>query len=405
MPARRPAPPAKLPEYIVEDTAALAECLDHLATQAHVGFDTEFVGEETYRPDLCLIQLSTSERLYLVDPLKCGSLAEFWAVLADPMRQVIVHAGREELRACTFALGRPPAHVFDVQIAAGLVGMQYPIGYGALTLEQLGVRANKDETLTDWRRRPLTAAQQQYAYDDVRYLLPLWRKLHDRLRRLNREDWAAEEFAAFVRKCITDEPAVEKWRKLKGIGGLSRRELAVVRELYVWRDSVAARQNRPPRSVLRDEILVDVGRRAPTKEEDVALIRGLPKGLVSGLMDAIRMAKNLVPAEYPEPGERDNDQPHVQLLASLLNIVLAEWSMRNHLAPNQVATMSDLKSVVRARQPCGPVSYESVLFTGWRQRVVLPELEAFLDGQRTLVVSDAANPQPIRVTSSVPSAL
>jgi ribonuclease D len=387
----------QLPEIIVEDTAGLRECLDHLQTQAHVGYDTEFVGEETYRPDLCLIQLSTNERLFLVDPLRCGALDAFWAVLADPARQVIVHAGREELRACQFALGRPPAHVFDVQIAAGLIGLQYPIGYAALSLELLGVRANKGETLTDWRRRPLTAAQQKYAFDDVRFLLPMWKKLHDRLRRLNREDWAAEDFAGFVRRSIGDEPAVEKWRKLKGLGGLSRRELAAARELYVWRDSIAAKQNRPPRSVLRDEILVDVARRTPSREEDVASIRGLAKSLVPGLIDAIRKARGLLPAEYPEPAERENDPPHVLLLASLLNVVLAEWCARNHLATNQVATMADLKAVVRARQPWGGDAADSPLFAGWRQRVVLPELEAFLDGKRTLAVSDPANAHPIKV--------
>ena len=400
MPARRPTPLPRLPEIIVEDAAALGECLHHLATQAHVGFDTEFVGEETYRPDLCLIQLATNERLYLVDPLSCGSLDSFWNVLADPALQVIVHAGREELRACQFGLGRPPAHVFDVQIAAGLIGLQYPIGYAALTMELIGVRANKGETLTDWRRRPLTPAQMQYAFDDVRYLLPLWRKLHDRLRRLVREDWAAEEFAASVKRSITDEPAVEKWRKLKGLGGLSRRELAVARELYVWRDSIAAKQNRPPRSVLRDEILINIARRGPTREEDLAVFRGVARNLVPGLLDAMRKAKGLAPADYPEPGERDNDLPHVLLLSSLLNVVLAEWSVRNHLAPNQVATMADLKAVVRTRQPGSQPASDSQLFQGWRSRVVLPELSAFLDGQRTLIVNDPASQHPIRVTAT-----
>lgn len=397
MPSRRPPPPLpRLPEIIVEDASALGDCLQHLATQAHVGFDTEFVGEDTYRPDLCLIQLSTSEHLYLIDPLSCGSLDAFWNVLADPSRQVIVHAGREELRACTFAIGRPPAHVFDLQIAAGLVGLQYPIGYGALVLELCNVRMNKGETLTDWRRRPLTPSQQHYAFDDVRYLLPMWRKLHDRLRRLNREDWAAEDFAAFVRRSTVDEPAVEKWRKLKGLGGLSRRELATARELYVWRDSIAMKQNRPPRSVLRDEVLAEIAKRTPTKEEDVNTMRGLAKSLVPGLMDAIRKAKSLAPADYPEPTERDNDPQHVQLLASLLNIVLQEWCSRNHLAPNQVATMSDLKTLVRSRQPWG--KDVELPFEGWRQRVVLPELFAFLDGHRSLLVHDPANAQPIRVS-------
>lgn len=398
MPARRSPGLPRIPEIIIEDVSALTECLDHLATQAHIGFDTEFVGEDTYRPDLCLIQVSTHDRLFLIDPLNVGPLDQFWSVLADPARQVIVHAGREELRACTFALGRPPAHVFDLQIAAGLIGLQYPIGYAPLVMELFNVKMSKGETLTDWRRRPLSESQRHYAFDDVRYLLPMWKKLHDKLRRLNREDWAAEDFAALVRRSIGDEPAVEKWRKLKGLGGCTRRELATAREIYLWRDNIAAKQNRPPRSVLRDEVLSEIARRAPAKEDDVTPLRGLAKSLVPGLLETIRKVKSLPPADYPQPLERDNDPPHVQLLASLLNIVLSEWCVRNHLATNQVATMSDLKAIVRSRQPWG--RRHELPFDGWRKHVVLPELEAFLDGYRNLIVCDPASATPIRVANA-----
>ncbi|CAN5208882.1 HRDC domain-containing protein [soil metagenome] len=396
MPNRRPTPIPDLEEYYVADAAALQECLTHLRTAAHIGFDTEFVGEETYRPELCLVQISTSERLYLIDPLTCGNLVPFWEVLADPARQVIMHAGREELRQCHFALGHPPAHVFDVQLAAGLCGYSWPMGYGNIVQELLDIRTKKGETLTDWRRRPLSPAQIQYAYDDVRFLLPMWKKLHGKLQRLNREDWAAEEFAVFVKKSVTDDPAVEKWRKLKGLGGLHRKELAVARELYVWRDSVASRQNRPQRTVIRDEILVEVARRGPTTEEDAASMRGLPRGLIAGMLEAVKKAKGLPNNQHPEPIERDNDLPHVQLLATLLNVVLAEWCSRNKLAPNLVATMTDLRGLVRARQPDGSPP-EGQLLQGWRQRAVLPELEAFLDGRRSMIVADAANPLPLTV--------
>jgi ribonuclease D len=334
--------------------------------------------------------------LYVIDPLPCGSLAPLWELLADPARVVILHAGREELRACHFAIGRTPAHIFDIQLAAGLVGHTWPMGYGTIVQELLGVRTGKGETLTDWRRRPLTPAQLKYAFDDVRFLIPIWKKLHDKLRRLNREDWAAEEFAAFARKSMGEDAAAEKWRKLKGLGGLNRKELAVARSLHAWRDAVAERQNRPVRSVIRDEVLVELAKRGPTTEDAVLGLRGVPKGLVLTLIDAIRAAKGLPASEHPVPQERDNDPAHVQLLATLLNVILQAWCAKNKLAPNLVATMSDLRGLVRSRQP-GGVLEQSQLTQGWRERAVLPELMAFLNGHRSLIVADAASQHPLTV--------
>lgn len=402
MPSRRPAAVAKLPEHVVTHPAMLVAALDHLRASTHLAFDTEFVGEDTYRPDLCLVQVATAEQLYLLDPLSCGPLDAFWELLTDPNRVVIVHAGREEMRMCQFGIGRPPAHVFDVQLAAGLVGFSYPIGYAGLVQELLGQRAQKGETLTDWRRRPLTPAQQRYAFDDVRFLIPLWKRLHDRLRKLNREDWAAEEFAAFVKRSVTDDPAVEKWRRVKGLGGLDRRELAIAREMYVWRDAAAARLNRPPRTLLRDDLIAEIARRAPAKPDDLHALRGIPKAEANHILEAVRRAKALAPADLPEPAERENDPPHVQLLASLLGVVLSEWCGRNRIASNLVATMSDLRDLVRARQPGGALPGDSSLLTGWRQRAVLPELEAFLDGKRVLAVENPAAPHPLKV-SAVPT--
>jgi ribonuclease D len=252
---RRSSKSPPLPENLVTHPAQLVACLDHLAQAPAIGFDTEFVGEDAYRPELCLVQVATAEKLFVIDPFSCGPLDRFWQLLLDPAKTVVVHAGREDIRMCHFQVGRPPANVFDVQLAAGLVGFAYPMGYAGLVQDLLGQRMTKGETLTDWRRRPLLPAQVRYAFDDVRYLLPAWRKLTDRLRRFDRLAWAAEEFAGFVRKAIGEDVSVEKWRKLKGIGTLDRRGLAIAREVFAWREAFAERVNRPPRMLLRDDLI------------------------------------------------------------------------------------------------------------------------------------------------------
>ena len=278
MARRRPFQPPALPEHVIDRPDRLPACIDHLRASDHVGFDTEFVGEDSYRPDLCLVQIATREHLFLIDPLGCGPLDEFWDLLHDPNRVVVVHAGREEVRMCRFATGRPPTNVADVQVAAALVGMPYPIGYAGLVQEVLGARAHKGETLTDWRRRPLTPNQMRYAFDDVRYLLPMWERLSDRLKGLKRGAWAVEEFKTFVNRAVADDPAVEKWRRLKGLGGLDRRELAVARGVFVWREEFAARLNRPPRVLLRDDLIVEIARRATRNPDDLHSLRGVPRG-------------------------------------------------------------------------------------------------------------------------------
>src|SRR3954447_25199172 len=171
-------------EAIVTRAEELVACCQHLAHSPVIGFDTEFIGEQTFVPQLCLIQVATSERLTLIDPLTVGSLDMFWEIVTDPQRTVVAHAAREEIRICQRSCGRLPHGIFDLQVAAGLVGLGYPLGHGPLVNKLLNIRLMKGETLTDWKKRPLTQKQIQYAFDDVRYLLPSWQALRDQLVQL-----------------------------------------------------------------------------------------------------------------------------------------------------------------------------------------------------------------------------
>ena len=148
----------------------------------------------------------------------------------DPAVVDVVHAGREEVRLCRLWTGQTPGNLFDLQLAAGLVGLTYPLGHGPLIGQVLGVHLSKGETLTEWRRRPLTPEQIRYAFDDVRCLLPAWKKLSGTPRKAGPDGVAREEFDRLARTASPEEPAAEeRWRKLRGLGSLDRRRLAVVR--------------------------------------------------------------------------------------------------------------------------------------------------------------------------------
>src|SRR5881392_5260 len=120
---------AEIQEQILTRPQELAECCAYLAACRQFGFDTEFVGEDTYHPRLCLVQVATAERLILIDPLTVGPLDAFWQLVTDPNRLVVVHAGREEVRLCHLWTGRVPGNLFDLQIAAGMIGMTYPLSH------------------------------------------------------------------------------------------------------------------------------------------------------------------------------------------------------------------------------------------------------------------------------------
>ena len=393
---------AEITEEIIDSADGLARCCAYLSTQPTIGMDTEFVGEETYHPKLCLVQVSTPDRLYLLDPFATGPLDAFWNLMLDPARVVVVHAGREEVRLCRQGIGQVPANLFDLQLAAGLVGMTYPLGHGPLVNQLLGVRLSKAETLTEWRRRPLTEEQIRYAYDDVRYLLRCHGKIADRLDRLGRSDWAREEFARLSNAASPEDPALEeRWRKLKGISSFDRRRLAVVRALHQWREDRAAEVNRPARTVIRDDLLVEIVRRNPSKPSDLQVVRGLPSRDLDAIVAAVAKAKVLPPDQHPAAFDREQDPPQLATIAGVVIAVFTDLCTRQQLASNLVASNNDLRILVRARLAGESLPDDIPLTRGWRASHILPEVQAVLEGRRTVRIADLRSETPL-ATFEVP---
>jgi len=371
-----------LTEQVITQAEELAECCSYLSSCGHFGFDTEFVGEDSYHPILCLVQVATKDRLILIDPLTAGPLDAFWQLVVNPKIEVIVHAGREEVRLCHLWTGERPGNLFDLQIAAGLVGLNYPIGHGTLVNQLLQIRLSKAETLTEWRNRPLSNDQIRYAFDDVRYLLPLWERLTQRLQKLGRLDWAREEFARLGNVAAPDEPNGERWRKLRGLNVLDRKRLAIVRELFAWREKKAAQTNRPVRSLIRDDLVVEIAKRNSSRERELAVIRGLQKRDLGEICAVIERARALPPEQWPIFIDRDQDPPQVQLVAGLLTAALGDLCARSQLSQSLVASSQDVKQLVRSRFLGQELPDDFLLGQGWRGAHILPDLLSLLEGRR-----------------------
>ncbi len=386
-------------EIVVADPAALEACCAHLATTSLLGLDTEFVGETSYHPELCLIQVATESALYLIDPFAFDSLDAFWKFIVSPTHQVIVHAGREEVRLCHRAFGQVPARLFDLQIAAGLVGLPYPLGHGALVYHVLGKKLSKGETLTEWRRRPLTPSQMHYAFDDVRYLLAIQTKLDERLVRLGRRAWAEEEFQRLTQAATPEAPTTEavgeRWRKLRGASSLDRRRLAVLRELFVWREQTAHELNRPARVIVRDDLLVEIARRPAKSSRDLKVVRGLAHKHLDEIFAAIERGRALPQESCPVPSEREQDPPQVGLAVGILQAALYDYATKEHLASNLIASSQDLKTLVRGYAQGNADGSETLLRRGWRAEHILPHLRAILEGRRGLRIADLRKDAPL----------
>jgi ribonuclease D len=371
---------------------------DELSRADVIGFDTEFVSEHTYRSQLCLVQVCAGDKLAVIDPLApgIGSLSQFWEVLAAAGHQTVVHAGREEFVFSLLTVGKRPANLVDIQIAAGLVSGEYPAGYGALLNRLLNKIAQKGETRTDWRKRPLSKPQMEYALDDVRYLMPLRDKLLDKLTKLNRLSWFEAEMKAFqddVEASLTRE----RWRRVSGISGLSTRSMAIVRELCRWRDSVAERRDLPTRFVLRDDLIVELAKRRSADPRQIRAIRGMERTELQREMheiaDAIDRALKLPESELPQ-NERREVPNQINVLGQFLSTALTSLCRSLSLAPALVGTPGDVRDLIAFRLGYGD-GQPPALAQGWRAEVVGSLIDDLLSGKLSIRITDPLSDHPL----------
>jgi ribonuclease D len=345
------------------------------------------------------VQVATRERLAVVDPLAIHDLAPFWDVVTDPAVEVIMHASGEDLRICRFHTGRLPARVVDVQVAAGLVGYGYPLSLGNLVRQELGISLPGSETRTDWRRRPLSPAQVRYALDDVVHLLDLADRLGSRLAEWGRADWAEDEYGRLMASIDARTDDEERWRRLPGLHQLSRRGLEIARRLAEWRRDEARRQNRPIRQVLRDDLLVAIAKRQPSKRSDLEALRDFnrPHLLARGreILDLIAEAQRVPAESLPEHAERFEEGPGLAMVVSLLSAALARCCAERRVSPALVGTTADLKAVIRWHADGQPETVRPDLLRGWRDAVCGQTLLDILDGRRVLRVVDPAADVPV----------
>jgi ribonuclease D len=391
--------PTQTDVVFVEDKRGLAAAVQAIGQAPVVGFDTEFVGESTYEPQLCLLQVSTPERILLIDPLSRIDLREFWLMLTAPGREVVSFGAREELLFCLRYAARLPGSLFDPQVAAGLVGFGYPLSHTNFVRRVLNIDLEPSEAYTDWLRRPLSGQQLRYAAADVRHLLAAHRALIDRAERMGRLGWIKSECERLV-ELVTESQREERWWRLPGISRLDGRTLAVLRELWRWRENRARAANLPPRRVMADALLVQIARRSPRDIGGLVALRGMARGHLRNagaeIIAAVRAGLSVLEEELPAlvAPVRHDDPPQVAILVQLLTIFVKTIAFELQVDASLLAATSDLQEVVRWHLGSVDDGPPQVL-TGWRGEILEPVLVELLEGKRSVRVGDVTSPSPI----------
>ena len=363
-------------EYL-DTVADVEKFTSEIATTREIALDTEGASFHRFVDRVYLLQLSTRTRHAVIDPLPIGAPAGLGALLEDPAVEVVFHDADYDLRLLQQDYGWHIRTIFDTRIAAQLLGYT-AFGLAALLERFFDVKLDKKHQRADWSMRPLTVDMLDYAAQDTRWLLQLKDHMASELERMGRTAWAREEFALLEGTRWTDEEPGTSYLRLKGARDLSRRELAVLRELVPWRDAVAGELDRATFRVLGNEQLLDISRSQPQTKEALGKIKGMPRAILeqrgADLLDAVRRALAVPEPElpkFPRVARWDRD-PDFDSRVSALKTARDAAAKRLELDPGVLCSRDRLEAVARRN----PATVEEVAEVPELRRWQVSELAA-----------------------------
>jgi ribonuclease D len=297
------------PPIWVNTKQLLLKMIEDLAAQTRVAVDTESNSLHAFREQVCLMQFSSTNADYLVDPLELKDLSPLAPIFSNPHIEKIFHAAEYDLVCLRRDFNFTFANLFDTMQAARVLG--YPaVGLDRLLGEKFKIQMDKRHQKANWAARPLTKEQIHYARLDTHYLFNLRDVLEKELRESERFEFAKEDF---VRACLVDEQkqkvSGESWERFAGRKDLSLRELTILSYLCKWRDKEAEKLNRPPYKVIMDDVFVLLSKNPPEKKVDLSAV-GLSEKQIGlwgdGVLAAIRRGQEAPLVERKQTEAKDD---------------------------------------------------------------------------------------------------
>jgi ribonuclease D len=337
----------------LDNDADVARFVEGIGRPRELAIDTEGASFHRFVDRIYLIQLSTRDRHAIIDPLPLGKVPELGSLLEDPKVEVVFHDADYDLRLLHQDYGWQVRNIFDTRVSAQLLGIT-AFGLGALLERSFGLKLDKKFQRADWSLRPLTPGMLDYAAEDTLHLLGLRDEMKNELEKKGRWAWAAEEFQRLEGTRWEPEEPGSAFLRVKGARDLTRRELAILRELVMWRDSVALQLDRATFRVVANDVLLEIARTAPATADALGTIKGMPRGMIErGAADVLSAVKAglAVPdaqlPKFPRAARWDKD-PDFDAKVGKLKAVRDEAAKRLELDPGVLCSRERMEAIARA---------------------------------------------------------
>ncbi|MBT1153982.1 ribonuclease D [Aminobacter anthyllidis] len=334
-----------------------------------VTVDTEFIRETTFWPELCLIQMAAPGVSALVDPLAPGlDLKPFFALMANEAVTKVFHAARQDIEIVFHLGGLIPHPVFDTQVAAMVCGFGDSVSYEQIVQKITGGRIDKSSRFTDWRHRPLSEKQLDYALADVTHLIDVYQHLVAELEREGRAHWLNEEMEVLTSRETYDPHPEDAWKRLK-MRLRKPQELAIVQAVAAWREREARERNVPRGRVLKDDAIYEVAQQAPRDAVGLSRLRTTPKGWersssATALLTVVNAALDMPREQMPKLPKTFQPPEGSSAASELLKVLLRLVSEKEGVAPKVLASGDDIDRIAAEGEAADVPALQ-----GWRRSV------------------------------------
>jgi ribonuclease D len=359
-----------------------------LSRDSFVTVDTEFMREQTFWPELCLIQIAGAEREAIIDPLAEGlSLKPFFDLMANKKVVKVFHAARQDLEIIWLKAKLIPEPIFDTQVAAMVCGFGDQVSYEALARRIAKVQIDKSSRFTDWSRRPLSQKQLAYALSDVIHLRPIYEKLRALLDKSGREPWLEEELAVLTSPSTYEAHPEEAWKRVK-FRPRNRKQLAILMTLSAWREREAQERNVPRSRILKDDAIAEAATQAPQDIAALKSLRALPRGYATSRVgEAVlkQVAAGLAMDAEQLPKLKADDAPLTEtasVISDVLKLALKVVCEKEGIAPRIVANSGDLDAIAMDDAADIP------LLKGWRRKLFGETAIRIKSGEMAIVLEN-----------------
>lgn len=366
-------PSANTPKVITQPSE-LINFIESISTSPWLALDTEFMRESTYYPELCLIQIATENVSACIDVLSLEHIDPLLSLLKKPDQIKIFHSCRQDLEVLFATYNLIPQPLFDTQVSASILGLDEQISYAELVSQICNVQLDKSESRTDWKKRPLTQAQIDYALDDVNHLGALYLELIETLRTKDRLYWLEEECEQLIQPSNYSIFPEEAWTFVKGFGKLNAKQFYYLRKIAHWRETRAQSKNLPRRWLLADPIILELCMLDEVSHDAVsALLSELAPKSKRHSASLAEILQQPIPEneinqlQVPEDNRLSKEQR--QLIKQLMDITRNKASTINTSA-SLLANRKSLVNLVLGKR--------SKVSSGWRKNEIADELDEAL---------------------------